>query len=258
VQKTDLEWLVVEWEVWSQLTRPRLYGRARIRWDSMSRPSLARPSGLEVQWLLQSEEIERIERDHAQVSDPGAPWRFNLLVRGLATGGGGVVAVAGNGQLEIAASDWGGLVEGLRYGPPPGSTESLRVPALDDPSWASATDRLNGARKALRAGEGREALGRCLDAFEAVATRPYAADSWRDRGWALPDQKLAGIVQMLAGHCLYLNKVGHHRDRVRLANEHLAMPLDQWEAELAVDASHLYLAYALRLDAIANRTRIPG
>jgi hypothetical protein len=47
-----------------------------------------------------------------------------------------------------------------------------------------------------------------------------------------------------------LNKIGHHKDRKdRDAMGNLIeMPLNHWEAELALAASQVLLAYAIRLN----------
>lgn len=59
--------------------------------------------------------------------------------------------------------------------------------------------------------------------------------------------KAEGVAAALAGFCTSLNKVGHHR-APRPAEERLpAMPVDQWEAEMALAAGQYFLAYAERV-----------
>jgi hypothetical protein len=210
----------------------------------------SQPETIEVGWLLLPEDIEEIELDHGG-SGPGAPWTFQVTVQGLLSGSTGVVAIDGDDTLSIPASNWQNLMRDLGFGLGPGAQTSMSQSTHDHPTWLDAQKRLAGARELLRAGEGRAALAECLSQFEALATLPYRADSWRGR-WAVPPQKDAGLVSAFSGHCAYLNKIGHHRDSKpdAASREHKQMPLDQWEAELAVAASHHYLAYALRLDAV--------
>ncbi len=87
----------------------------------------------------------------------------------------------------------------------------------------------------------------CLRQFERIVTAPYSRDSWKGL-FDVPGQKEDGMVAALAGHCTYLNKVGHHRSRQERDQDGglVEMPVDQWEAELAVGTSQFLLAYALR------------
>lgn len=245
-------WLRLDVEIASQRTPPRRYGTPRVQWRDNRPPSPATPGPIEVQWVLLPEDIERIELDHSIGSAPGAPWTFRVTVEGLSSGPNGVVASVGDGTLAIAASDWQALIHQMGYGLGPTAGSELSQASLDHPSWREAEKRLAKARDRLRAGEGRAALRECLEQFEAVAGKSYKPDTWCCR-WTLPAQKEAGLAQALSGHCSYLNKIGHHLDAVAdpTAGERLEMPLDQWEAELAVATSHHYLAYVLRLNAVA-------
>jgi hypothetical protein len=58
-----------------------------------------------------------------------------------------------------------------------------------------------------------------------------------------------GIAALLSGLATYCNKVGHHSDREWRdeSGDLQPMPLDQWEADLAVAVSQFALTYALRL-----------
>jgi hypothetical protein len=211
-----------------------------------------------VQWVLLPEDIERIELDHGIGSAPGAPWTFRVTVEGLSSGPNGVVASMGDGTLTIAASDWETLVHQMGYGLGPTARSVLTQVSLDHASWREAEKRLTKARDRLRAGEGRAALRECLQQFEALAGKSYRVETWRRR-WQMPEQKETGLAEALSGHCTYLNKVGYHLDAEvdTTVGERLEMPLDQWEAELAVAASHHYLAYVLRLNAVATAPSKP-
>jgi hypothetical protein len=249
---TDLNrWLRMDFHVASQRTAaPRRFGTAGVRWlGSRLLPSQA--DTIEVEWLLLPEDLERIELDHGVGSAPGAPWTFQVTVEALASGPGGVIAIDGEGTLSISASDWQNVVRQLGFGLGPGAQAGVSQATHDHPQWLEAEKRLARARELLRAGEGRAALTECLSQFEALVRLPYRAESWRGR-WAVPPQKEAGLVSAFSGHCAYLNKIGHHRDATpdAVSREHKQMPLDQWEAELVVAASHQHLAYALRLDSV--------
>lgn len=105
------------------------------------------------------------------------------------------------------------------------------------------------ARQRLDAGEGHDALQDVLGEFESLHTAPYTAEAWADILHNVPPQKSRGVAQMLAGFCLFLNLVGHHRSQdVRDEADRLPpMPLDHWEAELTIAVGHYLLAYARRL-----------
>lgn len=133
----------------------------------------------------------------------------------------------------------------------------------DHTGWTEAEQRLDDARKLLRRGEARDALGSVLDAFESVISGPYDAKQWNAKlrslpEEALPQQKREGLADMLAGFCTYLNRVGHHRGRKADAASAMlpAMPVDQWEAEHVIAAAHFLLSLALRVVEKAPATTV--
>jgi hypothetical protein len=152
-------------------------------------------------------------------------------------------------QFTIELSHWERLMQSLEYKLPPSHAALAGLSALQHPSWADATKRLDDARSHLRAGEDYDALRDCLSTLESLVTPPYAADAWKKRLTALPDQKATGLAELFSGMAMYCNKVGHHRSRQeRDAGDDLQqMPLDHWEADLAVGAAQFVTAYALRL-----------
>ena len=105
------------------------------------------------------------------------------------------------------------------------------------------------ARSRLRAGEDYAALTSCLGEFEKLESKPYMAASWIPAISTDPVQKQEGVAGLLAAHCTYLNKIGHHKDRKDrdAMGNLLEMPLNHWEAELALASSQVLLAYAIRL-----------
>lgn len=253
VDGTGLErWLRMDVHLASEQTAtPRRYGTAEVRWLG-SRLVPAQAETIEIGWVLMPEDVERIELDHGATSAPGAPWTFRVTVEGLLAGSAGVFAVDGDDTLTIPASEWEALVHRMGQGLGPSARTGLWESRLDHPSWREAEKRLAPARDHLREGEGYAALEVCLRQFEALAGKSYTEDAWKGL-WDVPAQKERGLTAALAGHCGYLNRVGHHLDDVvdPVAGERLEMPLNQWEAELAVAMSHLYLAYVLRLNAVA-------
>jgi hypothetical protein len=245
-------WLRLDFRIGSQQTAaPRRYGTAEVSWPG-SRLLPAQAETVEVGWVLLPEDVERIELDHGAPSGSGSPWTFHVTVEGMLAGSAGVIAIDGEGTLTIPASDWEALAHQMGYGLGPTARTGLGQARLDHPSWREAEKRLAPARDHLREGEGRAALEVCLRQFEALAGKSYTEDAWKGL-WEAPSQKEGGLAAALAGHCSYLNRIGHHLDDVvdPAAGERLEMPLDQWEAELAVAISHLYLAYVLRLNTVA-------
>jgi hypothetical protein len=248
---SSLRWVGLRADVSSQKAEPRTYGRVILDTHSRShRPGLPGFEGpareIEWNWYLLPEDLERIERDRGDAKS--SPLHFNVTAEGIIQTESGAYMVAGEGNLEIALSDWESYLRMLGYNLPPSAAELAGLAAVDHPSWEEATKRLAPARAQLRAGEGRAAMMSCLREFERIVTAPYRQESWKAR-YAAPAQKEDGLVAMLAGHCTFLNKVGYHRSRQDRDHEGglIEMPVDQWEAELAVGASQFWLAYALRL-----------
>jgi hypothetical protein len=137
----------------------------------------------------------------------------------------------------------------LEYKLPPSHAALAGLSSIQHPSWADATKRLGDARSHLRAGEDYDALRDCLSTLESLVSPPYTADAWKKRLASLPDQKATGLAALFSGMATYCNKVGHHRSRQErdAGNDFQQMPLDHWEADLAVGAAQFVTAYALRL-----------
>lgn len=244
-QHAPAHWVSLKAEVWSQTTDPRSYGQIEIDSNHQA-PDLSGVDGrIEWQWLLRSENLEAIHSDRAALGH--GPVRLMLRFDGAFQGKQGVFMVDGRASFEIPLSEWEVSLARLGYGVSPSAAGLIGSASSSDESWRDAGERLARARKHLRAGETREALTACLDAFGAVVHKPYDKKSWLTR-FNEPDQKIDGLTAALAGHCSYLNKVGYHRARDERDEDGnlMEMPLDHWEAELAVGASHFWLAYALR------------
>jgi len=246
----QVHWAWLKVEVTSQKSDQRVYGRVLLdpheRAHTLGLPQFEIPGReIEWNWCLLPEDLERIERDRSE--NAGSPLNVRLTIEGALQVGGQVCLVRGEGYLEIALSDWEAYLKVMGYNLPPSAGELVGIAALDHPSWNEAAERLAPARKEVRAGEGRDALVTCLRQFERIVTAPYDPKSWRSL-FDVPGQKEDGMIAMLAGHCTYLNKVGHHRSRQERDQQGglLELPVDQWEAELAVGTSQFLLAYALR------------
>jgi hypothetical protein len=246
----QLHWVGVRVEVTSLRLDQRVYGRVLLdlheRSHSLGLPNFDHPNReIEWNWCLLPEDLERIERDSSE--NAKSPLNVRVTVEGTLQVGEQVCLVRGEGSLEIALSDWEAYLKVLGYNLPPSTAELAGRAVVDHPSWEDAARRLAPARNELRAGDGRDALVTSLRQFERVVTAPYSRDSWKGL-FDVPGQKEDGMISMLAGHCTYLNKVGHHRSRQDRdpEGELIEMPVDQWEAELAVGTSQFLLAYALR------------
>jgi hypothetical protein len=247
---THLHWVGLRVEVTSQRIDQRVYGRMVLDPHERGRP-LGLPQfqvpGQEIEWkwCLLPEDLERIERDRSE--SPGSPLTVKVTVEGSIQAGGNVCLVRGEGYLEIALSDWESHLKMLGYNLPPSAAELVGVAAMDHSSWKQAAEYLAPARKEIRAGEGRNAMVTSLRQFERFVSAPYNPASWLGV-FEVPEQKREAMAKVLAGHCTYLNRVGHHRSQQqRDADGGLVeMPVDQWEAELAIGTSQFLLALALR------------
>jgi hypothetical protein len=197
-------------------------------------------------WRLLPEDLESIRAN--RVPNDG-PTLLHLELAGIAIINGVPSYVVGDQQIEIDAAAWTRIESDLKYAVPPSQERQLSPVHGQSPSWRYAVDQLRGARRRLDAGEGHDALQDVLGEFESLHTAPYTAEAWGDLLSNVPPQKARGVSHMLAGFCLFLNLVGHHRaqDARDEADRLPPMPLDQWEAELAVAVGHYLLAYARRL-----------
>jgi hypothetical protein len=249
-------WLALAATIGNQRTdEPRTFGR--VVFDIANDvPPANPPQTKTVVWLWQllPEDLETIERERA--SNPKAPVVFRIEVQGilqrgfLAGNSEAATPVTGEGTFQVAVSEWESLLTALGYGLPPSAAELAGLASVSHPSWAEAEKRLSAARTHLRAGDDHFALIDCLHAFETIKSAPYKDKSWLELvASSMPDQKAGSVAKLLAAHCDYLNRVGHHRGRKPPPDEPdlPEMPLNHWEAELAVAVSQFLLAYALRL-----------
>jgi hypothetical protein len=235
--------------------RPRASGGLSTwgRWSvkPTTLPSFAAEAEFTWTWEVSAGDLDAVERRHVgkRVIE------IRLTVEGLAALDGQVLPVWGQVDLRMFRTEWEDKILTPLKRPLPPSWEQLLPDAqrAEDPNWKRAGEQLDRARVLLRAGEGRQALGEALDAFQAVLSKPYSRQRWEEHLTAVPEallppQKRDGLAQMLGGFCMYLNLVGHHRgqdDPEEGAQP--PMPVDQWEAEEAIAASTFLLALALRL-----------
>jgi hypothetical protein len=200
-------------------------------------------------WQLLPEDLERIERYRSDNPRLGPTFRFVLSGIVYVVGDGQPQSIAGEGSFQVPLSDWEDYLLALGYGVPLSVSESTTMSFTNHPSWGNAATNLDIARKRLATGDDYLALEACLNQFEAVVTAPYDASSWSNLVEGMPPQKARSVKELLAAHCQYLNRVGHHRGRQAPAGQEdlQQMPLDHWEAQAAVATSQFLLAYALRL-----------
>ncbi|MDA8186158.1 MAG: hypothetical protein M0035_17325 [Actinomycetota bacterium] len=194
-------------------------------------------------WHLTADEIEAIERERSP-SAVAETVSFNLEVHGVAVIGAETWGFGGDTQFSLATSDWLGLMRSLGYSTPP-SLQDLAGQSLTlAPSWTWAQDKIQDARRHLALGEDREALRTVYVVFDAVARNPYKS-TWDEvlADSAMPPDKVAAIRALLTSHAAVLNKLGRHpSDDLIDGRDRQMLPLDHWEAELAVALSQLLLA----------------
>lgn len=240
-------WVWLTAHVSNQRVPPRRFGRVAI--DVNQRPLLQTGAAGEVEWLwwLRPEDLEGIEQGQQDAAK--SPRYFKVNVEGIIQVPEGTFTVTGEGNVEVPVSEWTEYLTSLGYGVPPSLTGLLAAGGVGHPSWSEAEKRLKPARDRLRAGEDYVALTSCLGEFEKLVPKPYLSESWLPLVAAYPEQKQEGVAGLLAAHCTYLNKIGYHKDlkdRDAMGNL-IEMPLNQWEAELALAVSQVLLAYAIRL-----------
>jgi hypothetical protein len=194
-------------------------------------------------WSLTSDEVETIERDRGP-NAAAETLSFYLEVTGVATVGTETWGFGGEVQFSLATADWLALLRLLGHTTPPSLRELAGAPMTLAPSWDWAEDKMRDARRHLALGEDREALRTAYVLFDAVSANPYKA-RWDEvlDDQDLPVEKADAIRMLLKAHAQLLNKFGRHpsfdlsdgRDRQML-------PLDHWEAELAIALAQLLLA----------------
>jgi hypothetical protein len=240
-------WVWLTARVSNQRVPPRVFGHVVI--DVNQRPPLQVGMAGEVEWLwrLRPEDLEGIEQ--GQQDGAKSPRYFKVNVEGIVQIPDGTFTVTGEGNFEVPVSEWTEYLTSLGYGVPPSVSSLLAAGGASHTSWLEAEKRLAPARARLCAGEDYIALTACLGEFEKVESKPYMATSWLPLLQSEPAQKRDGVAGLLAAHCTYLNRVGYHKDwKDRDAmGDLIEMPLNHWEAELALAASQVLLAYAIRL-----------
>jgi hypothetical protein len=235
-------WIEVEVETTQIPTRRR--GLVTIEREKRPQLHLAGTQSLEWSWRLLPEDVEAIEAG----TPPESRWRnFRLNVSGIAQLSSGIFPFTGSSDFRVPLSEWEDLLTALGYTVAPSASQLVGLSVATHPSWAEAERRLAPARQALRAGETYRAMTSCLSEFARLVDKPYKSESWLPRLPNDPAQKKASAANLLAAHCTYLNRVGYHLGGDQEDNGDLQpMPLDHWEAEVAVAASQFWLTLALR------------
>jgi hypothetical protein len=249
-----MSWLQLEVMISTRTTPRRPVGRVHIDEKGMLPlgPGNARLGSWT--WEVRDEDAEIV--DQARSNQPSAPLYFHVDISGigkLIDGSGqffDLVAIrSARQQLQVELSHWDRLLQALGYTVPPSEASVVTRGALEHPAWADATKRLENARLHLRHGEDYDALRECLSALEGLVSAPYNAQSWKSRLASVQDQKADGLAELLSGFATYCNRIGHHRERQNRndAGDLPVMPLDHWEADLAVAVAQYLLTYASRL-----------
>ena len=249
-----VSWLQLDVMISTRTTPRRTVGRVHLDEKGMLQlgPGNARLGTWT--WEVRDEDIEIV--DQARSNQPSAPLYLHVDISGIAkliSESGqflDLVAIRSAGQqLQVELSHWDRLLQALGYTVPPSQASVVTRGTLEHPTWADATKRLENARMHLRHGEDYDALRECLSALEGLVSAPYNAQAWKARLTSVQDQKANGLAEMLSGFATYCNRIGHHRERQNRndAGDLPVMPLDHWEADLAVAVAQYLLTYASRL-----------
>ena len=155
---------------------------------------------------------------------------------------------AGDTQFSVATADWLALLRLLGYGVAP-SLLGLAGDAMTlEASWGTAEQKLRDARRHLALGDDREALRTAYLLFDAMAANPFRS-TWEAvlGDPALPAEKADVLRALLQAEASVLNKLGRHPAwELTDGADRLMLPLDHWEAELAIALAPLLLAAAFR------------
>lgn len=251
-----VSWLQLTAVISTRTTPPHPVGRVHIDEKGMLPlgPGNARFGTWTWMWEVRDEDVELV--DQARSNQPSAPLSFHVDISGIAKliDDSGkfhdFIAVRSAGPpLQVELSHWDRLLLALGYTVPPSQVSLVTRGTLEHPAWAAATGALKNARLHLRHGEGYDALRECLSALEGLVSAPYNTPSWKSHFTSVQDQKADGLAELLSGFATYCNKIGHHRERQNrdAAGDLPAMPLDHWEADLAVAVAQYLLTYAFRL-----------
>ncbi len=249
-----ISWVQLEVMISTPTMPRRQVGRVHI--DEKGMLPLAPSNGQTGRWIweVRPEDVELV--DQARSNQPSAPLYFHVDISGIAKfiDDSGqlhdLIAIrSADPQLQVELSHWDRLIRALGYTVPPSQVSVVTRVTLEHPAWANATKQLENARQHLRHGEDYDALRECLSALEGLVSAPYNTESWKSSFTSVQDQKADGLAELLSGFATYCNKVGHHRERENRndSGDLPVMPLDHWEADLAVAVAQYLLTYAFRL-----------
>lgn len=249
-----ISWVQLEVMISAPAIPRRQVGRVHI--DEKGMLPLAPSNGQPGRWIweVRPEDVELV--DQARSNQPSAPLYFHVDISGI----GKLIDASGqlhdliaihsaDPQLQVELSHWDRLIQALGYTVPPSQVSVVTRATLEHPAWVNATKQLENARYHLRHGEDYDALRECLSALEGLVSAPYNTESWKSSLTSVQDQKADGLAELLSGFATYCNKVGHHRERENRndSGDLPVMPLDHWEADLAVAVAQYLLTYAFRL-----------
>lgn len=207
-------------------------------------------------WHLTNSDIERIIEKNRHDSDLQIHLRFDGILGVQITGTGLVLFnIQGANHFKLSRSTWNTFLQVSGHTGEFIEVLPTTVIKSGDPSWNAAVKRLAGARRQLTVGYTYLALEECLSILEKVTPEPYNSKQWLNFLSELniaPDSKREAIANLFAGVGTYLNKVGHHHSRTEKnenTQEHVRPPLDAYEAEILLAATHLVLTYIGKIQA---------
>lgn len=157
-------------------------------------------------------------------------------------------------KFGLAAADWLSLLRDLGYATPP-TLQGLAGQAMTlAPAWSAAEAKMREARRYLSLGEDRQALSAAYALLDTIAANPYKADWGQVLGDPeLPAEKAEVLRRLLQAQASVLSKLGRHPAWHNTnPGDRQMLPVDHWEAELAIALSQLLLAAAERWRSIKD------
>jgi hypothetical protein len=223
----------------------RSYGRVRFVSDPLDRQGVlgSQTNDQWWVWLLAPDEIETIEADRSANADVDVVM-FNLDIAGVAVVGQETCGFEGDTQVSMTRDSWLSLIQSLGYVTPPAIQHLAGASMTSSAAWSQAEGKLRDVRRYLARGEDREALRAAYVSLDAISTNPYKS-RWNEAldDSEVPSEKQDVFRALLQAHSQLLNRLGRHpSSKVNDDGDRVMLPLDHWEAELAVALTQLLLA----------------
>jgi hypothetical protein len=238
-------WVWLAAEISDQRIEERTIGSVLI--ETSQWPPITPPRNAQVQWVwrLLPEDLERIEQNRAD--SPKNPITGRLVISGIVQVATEAIPVLGEGTFQIPSSEWETFLEGLNYRTPPKLAATIGSENTSHALWPRVEDDLRSARARLRLGDDQGALSECVRLFEKVVPKANQIDAWNPVLSSFPDKKRDALARLFASYVSYLKRAtGDDASDEQPLNNDGALPINHWEADLAVGVAQFLLMYALR------------